>query len=63
MTVPVFSVTKNKDLLIFPAQESIVLDDAVQTLEYELQQGEDFSELSHMQCAQQDVPVVNSVLV
>ena len=62
-TVPVFGVSRNKTLLVDSGQDSVVLAQAFESLRYRfpLEQGERFSDLSCLTCAQQGVRFASSV--
>ena len=62
-SVPVFGVSKNKELLVLPGQDSVIVAKSLENLGFPLEQGEDFSELSCMPCARQAVRLEHSVSV
>ena len=62
-SVPVFGVSKNKELLVLPGQDSVIVAKSLENFGFPLKQGEDFSELSCMPCALQAVRLEHSVSV
>ena len=58
--VPVFAVSKNKELLVVPGQESIILAPVLENLGFGVVQKVAFSDLSCMQCARQVVRLSHS---
>ena len=62
-SVPVFSVSKNKELLVVPGEDSIIVAEALENLGFRLAQGEVFSDLSCMPCARQAVHLSHSVSI
>ena len=61
--VPVFGVSKNKELLVVPGQDIIIVAQALENLGFRLAQGEVFSDLSFMPCARQAVRLSHSVSI
>ena len=62
-SVPVFGVSKKKELLVLPGQDSVIVAKSLENFGFSLKQGEDFSELSYMPCVQQAVRLEHSVSV
>ncbi len=58
--VSVFNTLKNKELLVAPQQESVILAAEIEKLGHFLQRGENFSELSCLSCARQLVRLSHS---
>ena len=60
--MPVFSVSRNKTLLVDSGQDSVVLAQAFESLRSPLEQGEfSFSYLSFLTCARQAVRLASSL--
>ena len=59
-TEPVFGVSRNNTLLVDSGQGSVVLAQAFESLRFPLEQGESFSDLSCLNCAQQAVRLASS---
>ena len=59
--VPVFGVSRNKTLLVDSGQDSVVLAQAFESSRFPLEQGESFSDLSCLTCAQRSVRLASSV--
>ena len=59
-TVPVFGVSRSKNLLVDSGQDSIVLAQAFESLSFSLEQGESFSDLSCLTCAWQATHLTSS---
>ena len=59
--MPIFGVSRNETLLVDSGQDSVVLAQAFEFLRFPLEQGENFSDLSCLTCAQQAVRVATVV--
>ena len=53
--VSVFNCLKNKELLVYPGQEFVILAEDLLTLGHKLVRGENYSELACLSCARQVV--------
>ena len=60
-TVPVFTILRNKTLLVDSGQDSVVLAQAFESLRFPLEQGESFSDLSCSTYVRQAVRLASSV--